>query len=76
MLFEVNKASEEFIFVALESAEMVAEVTVAGASCALKSTCGLGSLGSSEGLSHWPEELSQLCGCIEASTPFKAIVLP
>ena len=37
-LFEVYKASEEFIFVASESAEMVAEVAVAGASRALEST--------------------------------------
>ena len=76
MLFKVNKVSEEFIFIASESAEMVAEVTIAGASCVLKSTCGLGSLGSSESFLHWPEELSQLCGCIEALTPFKAIVSP
>ena len=37
-LFKVNKASEEFIFVASESAEMVAEVAIAGVSWALEST--------------------------------------
>ena len=44
MLLEVNEASEEFIFVVSESAEIMAEVAVAGESRALKSTCGLGSL--------------------------------
>ena len=56
-----NKASEEFIFVASESAEMVAEVAVAGASRVLESTevfirhspnCGMGTTVISQ-LGNW-----------------------